>query len=338
MIELKDQRPKTKDQRPKTKDKDMKSIKSEPHSSPLICILMSTYNGGKFISKQLESIDNQTHKNWRLVISDDGSSDNTLAIAKQFQDKWGSDRLEIRQGPQQGFCQNFLSMAYDKTIRADLYAFSDQDDIWMSDKLERAVRYFDKNNESQLQIAYGTRTQIVDDALKPLGLSPEFTLPRSFRNALVQSISGGNTQVFNFVAKQLLEQAGLQKVISHDWWLYQLVTGAGGIFHYDPVPSLLYRQHHNALVGSNNSFKSRIERLYYVLNGSFKQWNDINYAALSSIRHLLNTENNETLDIFERLRAPSLKDRIRLLNVCGLYRQTWQGTLSLWLATIFNKI
>jgi len=299
---------------------------------------MSTYNGGKFLSEQLKSIDNQTHKNWRLVISDDGSSDNTLAIAKQFQNKWESNRLEIRQGQQQGFCQNFLSMACDTTIRADLYAFSDQDDIWMPDKLERAVRYFDKNNESQLPIAYGTRTQIVDEKLKPLGFSSKFAHPSSFRNALVQNISGGNTQVFNFVAKQLLEQAGLQKVISHDWWLYQLVTGAGGIFHYDPVPSLLYRQHPKSLVGRNASFKSRMKKLRLVLNGRFKQWNDINYVALNGIRHLLSEDNQNILEIFGRFRGARLKDRIRLLEVCGLYRQTWQGTLFLWVATIINKI
>jgi hypothetical protein len=208
----------------------------------------------------------------------------------------------------------------------------------MSDKLERAVSYFDKSNESQLPRAYGTRTQIVDDALKPLGLSPEFTLPSSFRNALVQSISGGNTQVFNSVAKQLLEQAGVQKVISHDWWLYQLVKGAGGIFYYDPVPSLLYRQHLDAVLGSNNSFRSRVERLRYVFNGRFKHWNDINYTALCNIRHLLSRDNRDILDIFGRFRGAKLKDRMRLLEVCGLYRQTWQGTLSLWLAVIINKI
>ena len=307
-------------------------------NTPHICILMATYNGEKFIAEQLQSIEEQTHKNWRLIISDDGSSDNTLTIAKQFQQKWGSDRLKIRQGPQQGFCQNFLSMACDTAIRADLYAFSDQDDIWMSDKIERAVSYFDKNNESQLPKAYGTRTQIVDDALKPLGLSPKFTLPLSFRNALVQSISGGNTQVFNSVAKQLLEQAGLQKVISHDWWLYQLVKGAGGMFYYDPAPSLLYRQHPDAVLGSNNSFRSRIERIRYVFNGRFKQWNDINYTALCDIRHLLSKDNQDILDTFGKFRGARLKDRIRLLEVCGLYRQTWKGTLSLWLATTLNKI
>ena len=306
--------------------------------TPHICILMATYNGEKFIAEQLQSIEEQSYKNWRLIISDDGSSDNTLTIAKQFQQKWGSDRLEIHQGPQLGFCQNFLSMACDTTIRADLYAFSDQDDVWMAGKFERAVSYFNTSNESKLPRAYGTRTKIVDDALKPICLSPEFILPLSFRNALVQSISGGNTQVFNFAAKQLLEQAGLQKVISHDWWLYLLVKGAGGVFYYDSVPSLLYRQHIDAVLGSNNSFKSRIKRLRYLISGRFKEWNNVNYTALCNIRHLLSKDNQDVLDIFGRFRGAHLKERVRLLEVCGLYRQTWQGTLSLWLATIFNKI
>ena len=120
----------------------MNTKKNTPH----ICILMSTYNGEKFINEQLQSIENQTHKNWRVVISDDGSSDNTIAIAKQFQEKWGNNRLEIRTGPQQGFCLNFLSMACDTNIKADLYAFSDQDDVWMKEKLERAIHYFNNNN------------------------------------------------------------------------------------------------------------------------------------------------------------------------------------------------
>jgi glycosyltransferase involved in cell wall biosynthesis len=305
---------------------------------PRICILMSTYNGEKFLAEQLQSIEDQTHKNWRLVISDDGSSDNTLAIAKQFQEKWGSDRLEIRQGPQQGFCQNFLSMACDSNIRADLYGFSDQDDVWLADKLARAVAYFNASNESQLPRAYGSRTQIVDEELNILGFSPEFTLPRSFRNALVQSISGGNTQVFNQVTKELLEQAGPQQVVSHDWWLYQIVKGAGGIFYYDPNPTLLYRQHSNAIVGANSSFRARLDRIFYALNGRFKNWNDINYTALCNIRHLLTKDSQDILDIFGTFRGAHFKDRIRLLEVCGLYRQTWQGTLSLWLATIINKI
>ena len=158
--------------------------------TPNICILMSTYNGERFLAEQLQSIENQTHKNWRLVISDDGSNDNTLVIAKQFQEKWTSDLVEIRLGPEKGFCQNFLSMACDSSIRADLYAFCDQDDVWMVDKLSRSAAYFEANNDSLLPRVYCGRTEIVDENLKSLGLSPEFSLPRSFRNAIVQSIAG----------------------------------------------------------------------------------------------------------------------------------------------------
>jgi len=303
-----------------------------------IYILMSTYNGQEFLTEQLQSIEDQTYKNWRLILSDDGSSDVTLAIAKQFQQKWGNERLEIRQGPQSGFCQNFLSMACDPSIQADFYAFSDQDDVWMVDKLTKAMAYFASNSNLELPIVYCGRTQIVDDNLNFLGFSPLFSLPRSFRNALVQSIAGGNTMVFNQAAKKLLEKAGLQQVVSHDWWLYQITKGAGGIVYYDPEPTILYRQHTGCMVGANSSIKARIERMVYVLNGGFKCWNTINFEALSRVQHLLTKDNRDILNIFDKFRHGKLKDRVRLLEVCGLYRQTWQGTFTLWLATIINKI
>lgn len=308
------------------------------YMTPHICILMSTYNGEKFLAEQLESIEHQTYKNWRLIISDDGSTDDTLTIAKQFQLKWEDSRLEIRQGPRQGFCQNFLTMACDSNIDADLYAFSDQDDVWMENKLSKAIAYFNSSKELTLPNVYCGRTKVVDENLSPLGFSPLYTLPRSFRNAIVQSIAGGNTMVFNQAAKELLEQAGLQQAVSHDWWLYQITKGAGGVVFYDPEPTLLYRQHIDGLIGANRSFIGKIERILYVLNGRFKEWNTKNYEALCCVEHLLTKDNRDILNTFGTFRNAHLKDRIRLLEVCGLYRQTWQGTLNLWLATIINKI
>lgn len=305
---------------------------------PTVCILMGTYNGDKYLSEQLLSIENQTHKNWRVILSDDGSVDTTLTIAKAFQEKWGKDRLEIRQGPQQGFCINFLSLACDSIVKADYYAFSDQDDVWMADKLAKALVYFNQENNLNIPRLYCGRVELVDKDLKPLGFSPLFVLPRSFRNALVQSIAGGNTMVFNQSVKNLLEKSGLQHVVSHDWWLYQLVKGTGGVVYYDSEPSLLYRQHNGAVMGSNCSLKAKIERICYVLNGRFKKWNTINYEALMNIYHLLTKDNQDILTLYGRFRGSRFRDRVRLLEVCGLYRQTWQGTLSLWLATIINKI
>ena len=299
---------------------------------------MGTFNGQAYLAEQLLSIENQSHKNWRLIISDDGSTDDTLVIAKEFQKKWGTDRLEIREGPKQGFCKNFLSLACDPKIKADFYAFSDQDDVWMVDKLAIALDYFNTTNNMDWPRVYCGRTQIVDQYLNVLGYSPLFSLPRSFRNALVQSIAGGNTMVFNQSAKTLIEEAGVLEVVSHDWWIYQLIKGAGGSVYYDPEPTLLYRQHDNALVGSNSNIKSKIERFSFALNGRFKQWNTINYEALLSVSDLLSKDNQDILTTFGKFRGGTLKDRIRLLEVCGLYRQNWQGTLSLWFATIINKI
>ena len=185
---------------------------------------------------------------------------------------------------------------------------------------------------------YCGRTEIVDENLNSLGFSPLFSLPSSFRNAIIQSIAGGNTMVFNQAAKKLLEQAGLQQPVSHDWWLYQITKGAGGVVFYDPKPTLLYRQHANALIGANASFRAKMDRILFVLNGRFKEWNNKNYEALSNAQHLLTKDNQDILNIFGKFREAHLKDRIRLLEVCGLYRQTWQGTLSLWFATIINKI
>ena len=303
-----------------------------------ICILMGTYNGQAFLAEQLLSIENQSHKNWRLVISDDGSTDDTLSIARAFQEKWGSERLEIRQGPKQGFCKNFLSLACDSRIKADFYSFADQDDVWMVDKLSIALAYFNLENNVELPKVYCGCTQLVDEQLIILGCSPLFVLPLSFSNALVQSIAGGNTMVFNQSAKELLEKAGLLNVVSHDWWAYQLIIGAGGVVFYDPEPTLLYRQHSDALVGSNSSFKAKIDRIGFALNGRFKEWNSINCAALLSVKHLLTKDNRDILFTFDKFRGAKFKDRIKLLKVRGLYRQTWQGTLSLWFAILINKI
>ncbi len=306
--------------------------------APLVCILLGTYNGARFLAQQLQSLEEQSHDRWRLVLSDDASTDATLDIARQFQQKWGEARLEIRLGARQGFVQNFLSLACDPTIRADLYAFADQDDVWMKDKLARAVAHLGSDPKSNLPRIYCGRSLLVDVDLKPLGPSPRFARAPSFRNALVQSIAGGNTMVFNQCAKELLEAAGPQQVVSHDWWLYQLTTGAGGIVDYDPQPMLLYRQHSDAMIGENISLGVRVGRMLRVAGGRLSSWNSMNLAALRRVAPLLTPEHRSLVNTFDTLRQGNLLDRMRVFSRCGIYRQTWQGTLYLRLAAVFGKI
>lgn len=307
------------------------------HSSG-VCILLCTYNGARFLAEQLDSLEAQTHVNWVVVASDDGSTDQTLAILRSYQSKWPQGKLTIKSGPQKGFCKNFLSLACDPDIKADYYAFCDQDDVWLPEKLAVALSTIRCNQTMDTPFLYCGRTTYVTEELKPCGVSPLFVFPPSFRNALVQSIAGGNTMVFNQSAKTLIEKAGIKNVPSHDWWTYQLISGAEGEVYYDSTPQLLYRQHEDALIGGNNSFSAKLERLSMLLEGRFHNWNTQNIAALNEAKHLLARNHQEILALFEKLRVAKLRDRFRLMEICGLYRQTRRGTLSLFLAALLKKI
>lgn len=306
--------------------------------SPLVAILLCTLNGARFLAEQLDSLQNQTHQNWIVEASDDGSADLTLEILRQYQARWPAGKLTIRGGPQKGFCQNFLSLACDPQIKADYYAFCDQDDVWLPNKLEVALDKIVANESPESPYLYCGRTKYVNESLKPCGMSPLFIFPPSFRNALVQSIAGGNTMVFNLAAKRLIEKVGVVDVPSHDWWLYQLVTGVEGEVFYDRETHLLYRQHEFALVGGNNSFSAKIERVWMLLQGRFQRWNTQNVAVLKKINHLLAKNHQDILGLFEILRGAKLRDRFRLMEICGLYRQTKRGTFSLFLAILIKKI
>lgn len=304
----------------------------------LVAILLGSYNGAKYIGQQLDSIAKQTHAHWRLIISDDGSTDDTLMEIERSTQDWAPGQLTVRQGPRQGFCQNFLSMACDTSVQADMYAFSDQDDVWLPEKLQVAVEHIQQHARPDQPYVYCGRTSYVRDNLKPYAQSTLFVYPRSFRNALIQSIAGGNTMVFNQAAKKLIEQAGMVPTVSHDWWLYQLITGAGGRVFYDEKSYILYRQHAQAMVGGNTNLLAKFKRIWMVVQGRFGGWSDRNILALNQARSLLAPESREILDLFVRLRHSTLKHRFRMLEVCGLYRQTWRGTISLIIAAVFKKI
>ncbi len=302
-----------------------------------VAILMCTYNGAKYIAEQLDSFEAQTHPNWRLVVSDDGSTDGTLEILHAYQSRFGKDRLEIKSGPKGGYATNFLTLAADTTIRADFYAFSDQDDVWLPSKLEAAVDRLSYLSGFEPKV-YGGRTIYVDESLFEIGRSEVFAYPCSFRNAFVQSIVGGNTIVFNHATKLLFEKTGVPEVVSHDWWTYMLVEGVGGRVYFDSEPYTLYRQHHSALVGANTSLCSMLIRFWLLLRGKFKVWNTTNANALLKISFLLDQRNLDIVEQFLRMRDASLFARIRMLNVCGLYRQGWKGNFTLWFAVIMRKI
>jgi glycosyltransferase involved in cell wall biosynthesis len=155
-----------------------------------------------FLGDQLKSIADQTHANWILFVSDDGSIDETRNILRRFADSH-EQKTVVRNGPGKGVCANFLSLATDPTIDADYFAFSDQDDVWYKDKLQRALTWL-ITVPDDVPAFYCGRTELISIDGRSYGFSPLFTRLPTFRNALTQSLKGGNTMVLNKAAKRLL--------------------------------------------------------------------------------------------------------------------------------------
>jgi glycosyltransferase involved in cell wall biosynthesis len=303
-----------------------------------VAILLCTYNGSKFLRKQLDSIINQTHPNWVIYVSDDGSTDDTIDILKEYQLKIGSERFSIFRGPNQGFAWNFISLLEKAGDGFDYYAFSDQDDEWLDNKLTHQLTWFNDKDAATPSVHCG-RTLLIDETGGEIGFSPLFAKKPSFRNALVQSIAGGNTMMLNSAARNIVvETTKWDEIISHDWWIYILVSGCGGRVFYDPVPTIRYRQHSSNIIGSNLSMTARFQRIQKLMSGHFKSWNDKNLQLLLPFKDNLSAENRKIHSCFVSKRNGNLFARLKMVIETRLYRQTNCGNIALIAAIIFNKI
>jgi glycosyltransferase involved in cell wall biosynthesis len=306
-------------------------------SQPNVAVLLCTFQGGRFLAEQLESIGAQRHSNLTVWASDDGSDDGTLRILDQYQTQWGKEHLSIRSGPRQGFAANFLSLVCDQDIQADFFAFVDQDDIWECDKISSALS---KLNciPKDVPALYCARTRMIDENGRDIGFSPLFEKKPSFANALVQNIGSGNTMVMNNAARQLLSSRCERDVVYHDWWLYLLVSGAGGTVFYDAYPTTRYRQHSSNLMGPNAGWRARLLRIWLLFNGQFRNWNTVNTRALQKAKHQLTPENQRILDQFCEARDRWLVPRLWGLKRSGIYRQTLGGNIGLITAAVLKKV
>ena len=316
-----------------------KSVPSSPENSKKVAILLGCFNGDKYLEEQLLSISNQTHKNWHLYASDDHSSDNTYAILKKFASKYPSHVHLTRHQSTQGVGKNFLSLVLNNEIDADFFALADQDDYWYHDKLERSIECLSKFPKDE-PVVYGSRTEIVDKQKNNIGFSTLFKKKPCFKNALVQSIIGGNTMLFNRKARELIQKASKNVNVEahHDWWIQIVISGCGGHIFYDPRPSLKYRQHEENITGSNRTWSARFLRITKLFHGRFKFLNDINMKSLERSQHLLTPENRRVFNQFATARTASLPGRCLGVWKSEVFRQTSLGNLGLFVATLLGKI
>jgi len=300
---------------------------------------MGVMNGERFLEEQIRTIDRQQNiDRIDLWISDDGSTDGSRKIIDTWARSWSKGAFRILAGPRKGFAENYRSMMINPDIDGDFFAFSDQDDIWDGNKLDHALKWLE-TQPTELPALYCTRTRSVDSDGNYFGMSPDFRKPPHFRNALVQSIAGANTMVMNRAAWHLMHEASMRTTfVSHDWWCYLIVTGAGGTVRYSSTPDIGYRQHGANLVGANNSWQARMARLGRLMEGTFVEWNELNLRGLAACDDLLTTEARQVVAEFRCARSATLPVRLLTLLRSGLYRQTHIGQAGLYAACLLRRI
>lgn len=215
-------------------------------------ILMSTYNGEKFVAEQIESIQKQTHTEWHLIIRDDGSTDKTCEIVGDFANK--DSRIKLIRAENVGVIKSFYELIKNNN-EADFYFFADQDDYWLPEKLTVMLAEA-KKHDNRKPVMYYTDLTVTDKVLNVTAKSMIRSQSDHANTKLVQeltenTVTGGASMINHELAK--LWQT-TNDIIMHDWYLALVAVALGELVYIDQ-PTHLYRQHDANVLGARTLSK-----------------------------------------------------------------------------------
>lgn len=299
--------------------------------APEVAVLLSVYHGSRFLPRQLDSLLTQTYARWSLVWRDDGPSDTDQKILGEFARLAGEDRVAfVSRGGHLGATQSYMCL-----LRAavagpfDIFSFSDQDDVWLPGKIARGVAALAKIPQD-VPALYFARQEVVDELLRPLGLSPQARATK-FPASLAQNIATGCTVMLNRAGAQLALSVAPPAGTFHDWWCYLLVSAAGGLVLEDPAPVLLYRQHSKNHIGFDTSATRRAVRALARGPKPFMSLLRAHVAALQSAPEIMSESARAAVSVISRGLLGGPFDRIQALRLSGLRRQAHLESVLFWI-------
>lgn len=257
-------------------------------------VLLSAYNGERYIRQQIDSILGQSYENVELYVRDDGSRDGTLAILREYE---GRGLIHLEAGENVGFVKSFQWLIANGGD-ADYYAFSDQDDVWFEDKLSMAVQKLEEAPQD-VPVLYFSNYDFYDGDLNFISHRNVKKPNISFKNSLVDCVSLGFNSVFNRRAKDMVTEDMPEKSTGHDWWMYMVCAGMGKVI-YDERPTVKYRRHNNNVSDGGASFwKFQVWRFKrFFLNHYFHHIHEQIKEFGSIYRDRLSAEDQKVLALF----------------------------------------
>lgn len=295
-------------------------------AEPCVAVLLSTFNGERYLREQLASFTAQTHSNWRLYWRDDGSSDSTAIVMAEFADEVAPGRcVTSAAGGRMRATRSFLALLHLALGgSAALFAFADQDDVWLPDKLAHAVAALRALPVGRPALYFCGRT-MVDAQLAPVGQVLAPRRPPGFPAALTQNLAPGCCMMLNRAAAELVDASPIPEGAWHDWWSYVVVSAHGGLVIAGDTADILYRQHNDNLVGEPRGFWHRTVGAARRGRGPFMTlfWGQV--AALRA-GPALPGDTRVVLEAMERGKGGGVLRRLRILRLPGLVRQTMAET------------
>lgn len=241
------------------------------YNNSKIAILLSTFNGEKYVEQQVESIITQTYKNIEIFIRDDNSSDKTLKILNDLSGKYQIVHiLDSMKNENVGVTKSFFKLLM--SIDADYYMFCDQDDVWMNDKVEKTLERMIEVDTKSVPTLVHTNLLLVDSELNVIrkdiwGKNPSTDV----KDLMFTNNAAGCTMMINNQMKEVIRNDFdlISSMFMHDWWIVLIAAGFG-INEFMSDETMLYRQHNGNVVGGNDGVIARIDRIFKI-NNEFKR-------------------------------------------------------------------
>ncbi len=289
-------------------------------------ILMSTYNGEKYLREQLDSLLAQSYPDIEILIRDDGSKDHTVSVLQEYSNRY--DNIQVFPEKNTGVTDSFFELL--KKSDADYIAFCDQDDVWLEQKVERAVDKISSFTEPALYI--GNKI-LVDADLNIISKGDSRSLKPGFGNALVESIGSGCTMMMNRSLAEALRLHIPKQAVIHDWWCYLAAAYLGTVV-YDQKPYIWYRQHGNNEVGGSDSFFGQLKgKIRYLKKSRGKL-----AKQLEEFKQYYHSDEKKDRQLQELLDASAVSKRMKVVRDKTIYRQNGLDNRMMHLLVLANRM
>ena len=220
-------------------------------------VLLSSYNGEKYIEEQIESILKQEEVEISLLVRDDGSTDNTIQILKRLSK---DSRITYYEGSNIKSARSFMELL-NKSGEFDYFAFADQDDVWDCKKIISAINKLKENTDKPS--LYISALEVTDENLNTIEIK-KVDGNFSFEGALIKNFATGCTQVFNKKLRDIIKSYTPDYIIMHDSWITRVCYAIGGNVVIDNNTYIKYRQHSGNVLGYKDTGLKKIKRQFKI--------------------------------------------------------------------------